>query len=272
MKKLVFLIILGLFMLPGIASAQGSSGLTAEQRDSIISLIESFGADAAVVDRVRSVLGGASSSAPEAEPQPDTSGTSALFSSDMEVGDSGPAVRRLQEFLNTDPATRVAEVGLGSSGNETQFYGSLTAEAVQKFQEKYGIAGPGNPGYGRVGPATRAQLNEVFGGDGSVPASSVAEPSPIASEVSPVFNQDLGRGDSGPDVKRLQQLLNEDPDTRIAESGIGSPGSETRFFGSLTERAVQEFQKKYNIAGPGDSAYGFVGPQTRATLEEVFGE
>ena len=45
------------------------------------------------------------------------------------------------------------------------YFGSLTEKAVQKFQEKYGIAAPGEEGYGAVGPKTRAKLSEIFGGN-----------------------------------------------------------------------------------------------------------
>ncbi|MDP3989093.1 MAG: hypothetical protein Q8P93_02570, partial [bacterium] len=47
--------------------------------------------------------------------------------------------------------------------------------------------------------------------------------------------------------------------------------NETNFFGNLTKKAVEKFQVKYSIAGPGDSGYGFVGPKTRAKLNEVRG-
>ena len=47
--------------------------------------------------------------------------------------------------------------------------------------------------------------------------------------------------------------------------------NETTTFGSLTEKAVQKFQVKYNLAKEGDSGYGTVGPKTRAMLQEVFG-
>jgi len=73
------------------------------------------------------------------------------------------------------------------------------------------------------------------------------------------------------DVKRLQELLNTDSDTQIAQSGVGSPGNETDYFGSLTKKAVQRFQKKYSVASEGDAGYGYVGPATRAKLSEVFG-
>jgi hypothetical protein len=44
----------------------------------------------------------------------------------------------------------------------TGYFGSIRKKAVQKFQVKYGIASEGNAGYGRVGPKTRAKLNEIF--------------------------------------------------------------------------------------------------------------
>jgi peptidoglycan hydrolase-like protein with peptidoglycan-binding domain len=72
-------------------------------------------------------------------------------------------VRRLQEFLNTDPSTQVSASGVGSAGAETDYFGTLTESAVQKFQMKHGIvARSDDPGYGYVGPKTRAKLNELF--------------------------------------------------------------------------------------------------------------
>ena len=180
-------------------------------------------------------------------------------------------------MLNSDPDTQIAASGAGSPGQETNYFGSATKKAVQKFQVKYGIASSGDEkttGFGLVGPKTMAKLQEVF----SQPAAptptapTVAQPSPVAVSVSPVFTKGLEKGMSGSDVKRLQQLLNSDSDTKIAESGIGSFGNETEYFGSLTEKAVQKFQTKYNIAKSGDSGYGYVGPKTRAKLNEVFGQ
>ncbi|MBI2627910.1 MAG: peptidoglycan-binding protein, partial [Candidatus Niyogibacteria bacterium] len=80
------------------------------------------------------------------------------------------------------------------------------------------------------------------------------------------------KGMSHSDVKRLQQFLNSDPDTKITSSGIGSPGNETEYFGSLTEKAVQKFQEKHSLAKPGDVGYGFVGPKTRVKLEEIYSQ
>lgn len=199
---------------------------------------------------------------------------SAKFTKGIGLNSKGADVKRLQQLLNSDPDTRVSASGVGSSGNETETFGPATESAVKKFQEKYGIAGPGSEGFGFVGPKTRAKLEEVFGG-ASVPAATVAQPSPVAAAVSPVFNSTLSRGSENSDVKRLQQLLNSDPDTRIASSGIGSPGNETDFFGTATENAVKKFQAKYGIVSSGDPAstgYGLVGAKTRAKLQEVFGQ
>lgn len=48
--------------------------------------------------------------------------------------------------------------------NETGYFGEITKQAVQKFQKRYGIISWGTPnttGYGRIGPKTRAKLNEI---------------------------------------------------------------------------------------------------------------
>ncbi len=76
----------------------------------------------------------------------------------------------------------------------------------------------------------------------------------------------LRMGSVGEDVRTLQRLLNSDAATRVALSGVGSPGNETTRIGSLTVRAIQKFQVKYGIAKPGVAGYGQIGPKTRAKL------
>jgi len=90
--------------------------------------------------------------------------------------------------------------------------------------------------------------------------------------ISAVFSSGLGKGMTSADIRRLQQLLNKHADTQISSSGVGSPGNETEYFGSLTEKAVQKFQAKYGVAQEGDSGYGYMGPKTRAKIKEVFSE
>jgi peptidoglycan hydrolase-like protein with peptidoglycan-binding domain len=55
----------------------------------------------------------------------------------------------------------------------------------------------------------------------------------------------LTLGSSGSQVILLQKILNQDPDTQVANTGSGSPGNETDRFGTLTRSAVIRFQNKY---------------------------
>ncbi|MFB6212659.1 MAG: peptidoglycan-binding protein, partial [Candidatus Magasanikbacteria bacterium] len=59
------------------------------------------------------------------------------------------------------------------------------------------------------------------------------------------FNRDLYVGRSGSDVKCLQRYLN-DAGFTLAESGPGSPGNETDYFGSITKSAVVEWQNAHS--------------------------
>ncbi len=87
------------------------------------------------------------------------------------------------------------------------------------------------------------------------------------------FMLNLRKGDFSSDVKALQQVLNYDPETQVALEGSGSPGSETLFFGILTEKAAVRFQNKYKLevlAPVGlKGGTGFVGAMTRKKLNEI---
>ena len=87
----------------------------------------------------------------------------AVFTINLRKGSSNSDVARLQKLLNMNVDTQIASEGPGSPGNETEIFGSLTEMAVGKFQVKYNVAKPSDPGYGTVGPMTRAKLLEIFG-------------------------------------------------------------------------------------------------------------
>ncbi len=59
-----------------------------------------------------------------------------------------------------------------------------------------------------------------------------------------IFTRDLKIGDKGPDVKKLQQYLNQ-RGFIVATSGNGSPGQESELFGPGTQNALKRFQESY---------------------------
>lgn len=88
------------------------------------------------------------------------------FTAPMRVGSTGIAVKYLQIFLNSNPATTVALSGSGSKGMETMTYGPATAAAVKKYQElnAAAILAPVGltTGTGNFGASTMAHVNAAL--------------------------------------------------------------------------------------------------------------
>lgn len=89
------------------------------------------------------------------------------------------------------------------------------------------------------------------------------------------FTKYLQYRQTNPDIKRLQIFLNSDPDTKIADTGAGSPGKETNYFGLLTYKAVIKFQEKYakDVLVPWGlvKGTGYVGKTTLSKINELIG-
>jgi peptidoglycan hydrolase-like protein with peptidoglycan-binding domain len=135
-------------------------------------------------------------------------------------------------------------------------YGYATEAALEKFQCAEHIVCSGTPsttGYGAVGPKTAAALDVLEG---------ASEPGVPASTTAYAFTRDLTLGSTGSDVKALQEYLNSHG-FPVASSGIGSPGDETDYFGSLTQSALAKFQAANGIS----PALGYFGPETREYVE-----
>lgn len=92
----------------------------------------------------------------------------------------------------------------------------------------------------------------------------------FAATVAFSFTRTLSAGMTGNDIKELQKILNSDPMTEVANTGPGSSGQESTYFGALTKDAVVRFQVKYGsqILAPNGltAGTGIVGISTRAIL------
>ncbi|HTR18718.1 MAG TPA: peptidoglycan-binding domain-containing protein [Candidatus Paceibacterota bacterium] len=96
-------------------------------------------------------------------------------------GDAGTQVTALQQFLAQD--TSVYPEGL-----TTGYYGDLTTAAVQRYQCKYSIVCQGDvasTGYGRVGPATLAEIETQ---EGISPGNGVSLPPTSTPVTGPDVN------------------------------------------------------------------------------------
>ncbi|MBT3948862.1 hypothetical protein HOF40_02125 [Candidatus Parcubacteria bacterium] len=72
------------------------------------------------------------------------------FSRDLRFGMTGADVKALQQYLNNNGFAVAPEGYPGAIGNETEFFGHATQNALIKFQESKGL-----PTFGYFGPMTR---------------------------------------------------------------------------------------------------------------------
>ncbi len=185
----------------------------------------------------------------------EVAGVSAANRSMVHLGSSGADVTALQKLLNT------LGYGLVVDGD----FGNGTNSAVINFQSKNGLDADG-----WVGPLTWSKLGDtkvevlsVSGGDQSGSSTQTEtpktdpEPSQSTQPTISVTNRSIvSRGSYGEDVKALQQILN------MVGYGLDADGD----FGSLTHRAVVDFQTKHQL-----DADGYVGKMTWAELGKVQG-
>ena len=115
------------------------------------------------------------------------------FQKNLKFGDTDSDVIVLQQVLNSNPLTAVALSGTGSAGHEAKYFGSLTKNAVIRFQNLYAseilIPSGLSKGNGFVGQITRNKLNQLLLVNQVV--SGTATPNKIIAIVASSTNQDL---------------------------------------------------------------------------------
>lgn len=81
-------------------------------------------------------------------------------------------------------------------------------------------------------------------------------------QTSSVGVRDLELAMEGDDVRALQVLLNANG-FPLTTGGVGAPGSETNYFGTLTQNALMRYQSANGVM----PAIGYFGPITRAAMK-----
>lgn len=134
---------------------------------------------AAIMARITALRSGQETPAPTAVPP-----AYGVFARVMNPGERSDEVHRLQQLLAQDPA-------IYPEGTASGYYGTLTRNAVRRFQLKYGVIASANDlGNGRVGPKTMAKLNEIFGGSSApVVSPPTAPPVPQSAPTGTTGNQ-----------------------------------------------------------------------------------
>tara|TARA_Y100000310_G_scaffold321519_1_gene379244 strand:- start:3959 stop:8329 length:4371 start_codon:yes stop_codon:yes gene_type:complete len=122
--------------------------------------------------------------------------------------------------------------------------------------------------------ALMAQLNSLQGQLATVEGGDAGTVSVTGIPAGYTWSQNLTVGSTGDDVKYLQMFLNSDSATKLADSGAGSPGSETSYFGPITRSGVVKFQDKYaaDVLTPLglSGGTGFFGPSSRTKINALY--
>lgn len=166
------------------------------------------------------------------------------FSGELDPGDKGPAVEKLQQELITLNFLKTKKTGV---------YDEVTAHAVFKFQQSQRIlSSKTEKGAGRFGPATRAALHKIIDSRQNMSSKMLKSSSPVNDGAFLVYELDFGVTD--PAVGKLQQFL---------KSKGYFDHAVTNYFGEVTLAALIEFQIDNGlITNASSKGAGRVGPGT----------
>lgn len=179
-KNKIIATILGLSLVVMVVPAGASAALTSTQVSAIISLLQSFGADAATIANVQASLTGGTPTTPTTPSTGACAGVS--FTRNLTVGSTGTDVTCLQTMLNVSP--------------KSGYFGPVTLAAVKAYQAAQGLT-PAN----QVGPLTRAKLNASIGGVVTpvtpiTPGTGTEGSITVTKSVSPISGVEMGTGAS----------------------------------------------------------------------------
>ncbi len=195
---------------------------------------------------ISSALSGNSSSSTSKNSSSSSSSSSTSSSDDdmLKVGTKSEAVRQLQQNLKS----------LGYyDGSITGNYGNLTKEAVYSFQRSNGLSADGVAG-AKTLAAIRSKLSKNGSSNSTTTVTSTSTSTSVSSSLGTATA--LIEGAKGSEVKKLQQML--------AALGFFS-GNQTGNFGSLTKKAVIDFQKSKGL-----TADGIAGAKTLAAINAAY--
>lgn len=159
----------------------------------------------------------------------------------LRIGSRGEQVRLLQ--------TKLKQAGY-HTGAVDGIYGSQTAESVRRFQKAKGLLVDGIAGKQTLTALNKINTNGASGSNTS--NASTAKKTNTSSTASTTI---LRIGSTGQAVTQLQNDLKR----------LGFfAGNATGYYGTATEKAVRDFQKRYRLA-----VDGIAGPATLGKIAEI---
>ena len=169
------------------------------------------------------------------------------YSTSLSYGMKNENVRNLQIFLNANGFT-VSTSGPGSKGQETNYFGPATLQALNRYKAAYQTS------ISSVNAITSPVVNMA---PSATSSSRLAKTFRFTTALNP-FTTNLN-------VKNLQIFLNDQGFT-VSTTGAGSRGFETSYFGNATKAALIRFQEYYRteILTPNGltRGTGYFGPAT----------